>query len=173
VIVTHFLAGNISIIHNFPYQGGVGLDNIARARAAPPTLSGKSPRKTGFIASQCRALSCNFHLTARRPLYSGRICRISAKFFESTTEHITPHIFVLFTTHDRRFLQQNSEEAREDRICTEDGSPHRPVLLYFYAVFARTDGANRGPVPGIGLFYHRFREIFSGRPGRYDLTRLF
>jgi len=131
---------------------------------------------------------------ANCPLYSGRICRISAKFFESTTEHITPQIFVLFNTNDRRFLQQNSEEAREDRICTEGCSPHRPVLLCFHAVCERDDGshapsvdeeygwrrrrkasstAHRGPVPGIVFLYHRFREIFFGRPGRYDLTRLF
>jgi len=126
-----------------------------------------------ILKKNCRALSCISHLTASCPLYSSRICRISAKFFESTTEHITPHIFVLFNTDDRRFLQQDSEEDPEVRICTKGCSPHRPVLLYFYAVFARTDGTHGGPVPGIVFLYHRFREIFFGRPGRYDLTRLF
>ena len=136
-------------------------------------LSKKSPRKTGFFTSVPAPPYQPSNPADKCPLNGSRICRISAKFFESTTEYIAPNIFVLFTTHDRRFLQENSEKDPEDRVCTKVICPHRPVLLYFYAVLARINGADGGPVPGIVFLYHRFREIFFGRPGRYDLTRLF
>jgi len=93
--------------------------------------------------------------------------------FAPTTKILTRLMKHSFYTDDGKFLRTDEKEDPEARVRAEGRDLAFQGLLSFNAVLARTDGADSGPVAGIGVFFFRFREIFSGRPGRYNLTRCF
>jgi len=160
-------------------------------------LRRKSPHKIVFLARYCRAWIMSWQTVLIRVQYGFEFpCQTQTrceKFF-STTSLISSMLKQTNIHNDRRFLQTDSEENPEVRICTKGFHPHLQVLLCFHDIRVRSDGIHARSIDEEHGWRrrrkasfttvvcsvtrnewcgHRFRGFFIGRPGRYDLTRLF